>query len=513
MFICLYLIVSYYFRNLQIYSMKLNKFLWNNYKETEQGKKAIELFANGTTIDILSNYFIGNIGKGATDFIDNLKEFSTSPKLPNKLNKESAESLYNEIIKNGFSIKIENDIIKEFKPEKINFLHIIPTISTWLFYKFPDFFKPYFYRSKFQLLTQIADTFGIELPEVPLKRYKEKRLKYYWELCQVFQKFQTENEMTAFEFCAFLYDFAPCYIKQNQTIETELPQATQVWLVGGDQGGQDFEFLDNYKAGNTSFWQGNVDTKRGDIIIMYCLAPRSCIHSIWRATKDGIADPFFHYYSSIYISEGIKVSPITINELKSDEYFSNHPLVRKNLQGVSGYSFTSEDYNRILHLVEKKGTKINSLPKLYSPIFNSNDNLEIERDVEIQLIEPLLKELGYTEQHWERQLTVRMGRGERNFPDYAFLTNKEKNYEIANMLIEAKFWIKNNKELEETFKQVYSYGLRLSAKILVIADKFAIWIYEKQNDSFDRTKYIKKFWKELEQTDEFNNIKKLIGRK
>lgn len=246
---------------------------------------------------------------------------------------------------------------------------------------------------------------------------------------------------------------------------------------------------------------------------MYCLAPRSYIHSIWRATKDGIADPFFHYYSSIYISEGIKVEPISLNELKSDEYFSKHPLVRKNLQGVSGYSFTSEDYKRILYLVEKKGTNKNLLPQLYSPTFNSNEKLEIERDVEIHLIEPFLKELGYNEQHWIRQLTVRMGRGERNFPDYAFLTKKEKNYEIASMLIESKFWIKNNKELEETFKQVYSYGLRLSAKVIVIADKDAIWIYEKQNDSFDRTKYIKKFWKELEKPDEFNNIKKIIGRK
>jgi hypothetical protein len=153
------------------------------------------------------------------------------------------------------------------------------------------------------------------------------------------------------------------------------------------------------------------------------------------------------------------------------------------------------------------------LPQLYSPTFNSNEKLEIERDVEIHLIEPFLKELGYNEQHWIRQLTVRMGRGERNFPDYAFLTKKEKNYEIASMLIESKFWIKNNKELEETFKQVYSYGLRLSAKVIVIADKDAIWIYEKQNDSFDRTKYIKKFWKELEKPDEFNNIKKIIGRK
>lgn len=495
--------------------MKLNKFLWNNYKETEQGKQTIELFTNGETV-ILLNKYLGSFPLGETDtanFIDDLNNFSVWPKISNELNNESAELLFDEIIKNGFALKYKEDELENYKPDNFDFLHLIPVISTWLFYKFPYFFKPYYLTSKFQLLTQIADTFGIELPEVPLKRYKEKRLQYYWKLCETFLKFQVENEMSPYEFCAFLYDFAPKYLEQTQSLANELPQPTQVWLVGGNQGGGDFEFLDNYQKGNTSFWQGNIDTKRGDIIIMYCLSPRSCIHSIWRATKDGIADPFFHFYSSIDISEGIKVAPITLKELKADKYFSKHPLVRKNLQGVNGYSFNSEDYKRVQDLIMKNGGNTTNLPQLYSPAFSSNQTLKVERDVELTLIEPFLKELGYTELDWERQLIVRMGHRERNFPDYVFLSNKEKNYEIASMLIEAKYWIKNNKELEETFKQVYSYGLRLSAKILILADKDAIWIYEKQNESFDRTKYIKKYWKELEQPDNFRNIKKLIGRK
>jgi Type I restriction enzyme R protein N terminus (HSDR_N) len=496
--------------------MKLNKFLWDNYKETETAKQVIELFTNGNSIDILNSFntTFPHENSDSAFFIDDLCNFLISPIVPLELNFEMAKKLFEELTTTGFTLKYNNEEeLDIYSPDEIDFLNLVPIISTWLFFKFPDFFKPYFFRTKFQVLTQIADAFDIELPEVPLKRYKAERVQYYWKLCDIFLIFQEENEMTAYEFCAFLYDFAPKYISQNQSNGIELPKPTQVWLVGGDQGGDDFEFLDNYEKGNTSFWQGNVDTKKGDIIIMYCLAPRSCIHSIWRATKDGIADPFFHFYSSIEISEGVKVEPISIHELKTDEYFSKHPLVRKNLQGVNGYSFNSEDYRQLQNLLEKKGTQAKSLPQLYSPIFNSNNNLEIERDVEIHLIEPFLKELGYSEEHWQRQLTVRMGRGERNFPDYAFLTNKEKNYEIASMLIEAKYWIKNNKELEETFKQVYSYGLRLSAKVLVIADKDAIWIYEKLNESFDRTKYIKKFWKEIEQADEFANIKRIIGRK
>ena len=70
--------------------------------------------------------------------------------------------------------------------------------------------------------------------------------------------------------------------------------------------------------------------------------------------------PIFHYYSSIYINEGIKVSPISIHELKADEYFSKQPIGWKNLQGVSGYSFSSEDYNQLLELLKKKGTNIDA---------------------------------------------------------------------------------------------------------------------------------------------------------
>jgi hypothetical protein len=105
-----------------------------------------------------------------------------------------------------------------------------------------------------------------------------------------------------------------------------------------------------------------------------------------------------------------------------------------------------------------------------------------------------------------------MGRGEGNFPDYAFLTDQTQGFEKASMLIESKFWIRNHRELEDTFKQVWSYGQRLSANKLVIADKDAIWIYDKKQDAFERTRYLKLFWKELENPDTFNKLKKLIGK-
>ncbi len=106
---------------------------------------------------------------------------------------------------------------------------------------------------------------------------------------------------------------------------------TQVWCTGGDKSGGVFKLLDEATPADTPFWQGNEETKRGDILVMYYLSPRTYIHSIWRATADGINAPFFHYYTSIYIGQGQKVAPVSIHELKANPHFSQNPLVKKNL--------------------------------------------------------------------------------------------------------------------------------------------------------------------------------------
>lgn len=491
--------------------MKFNQYLWSNYSKTKEGVETIGLFEKGTPAEIVAKY------GSHEDFPESLfQDFVSNAVFVSKSgnpDKDLYAVVFENIIENGILFKDDKgkgSSLEYFLVEDL--LSLMPIISIVLYRKCAPYFKPYFFKNRFDQLAAIADNFEIELPKIPLKRYKKDRVLYYLELLKVFAQFQDSNSLTDAEMCAFLYDFAPKYLGSHEKLENELPQPTQVWLVGGDKFGGDFEYLDNPVPGQSHYWQGNIDTKRGDIIIMYCLAPRSSIHSIWRATADGTADPFFHFYSSIYIGEGQKVEPIHLNELKSDPYFGSHPLVRKNFQGVNGYSFSSIDYNAILSMLEKKGQDINVLPKLYSPQFDSDANLANERDVEIHLIEPFLLKLGYAEKDWVRQLSVRMGRGERNFPDYTFLAKKEKGFETAFLIIEAKYHIKNNAELEETFRQTWSYALRLSAKTLVLADKNAVWIYQKQNDSFDRSRYVKKYWKELEALDVFMKISKLLGK-
>ena len=101
-----------------------------------------------------------------------------------------------------------------------------------------------------------------------------------------------------------------------------------------------------------------------------------------------------------------------------------------------------------MEILKEKEVNVSSLPSL--PFWNEPNlvDLENEKDVELTLLEPLLKKLGFQEKDWLRQMTLRMGRGERVFPDYAIFANNHKGEEQAQFIWEAKYRIANKKQLE-----------------------------------------------------------------
>ncbi|HBR12196.1 MAG TPA: restriction endonuclease subunit R [Chryseobacterium sp.] len=490
--------------------MELNKFIWNNYKESKDGQDVIYFFEHKEFDEILSK-FVDEKNKDLEDYNNILNAFSYCEFEfdEEKDLVEKAKNLFKFFIENGLILEDEEGEFPFFEKEEYDFLlDIIEPYSLYLFDVFPDYFFPYFFKLEFAKLQKICDTFNVNIPKVPLRKNKEERLNFYLELCDVFFEFRKNNNLNPFEFCAFLYDFAPKYIG-FENIE-DLPEPTNIWLCGGAK--NDYPYLLKANSRTTYFWQGNEDTKRGDIVVMYSLSPQSNIEFVCRAINDGVRDPFFHYYGSITLGHIDKVKPIHISQIKNDEHLKNLPIVKKNLQGVNGTPINNEDYQRILHLLEEKGENISRLPKFSIVDFKPNFDCINERDVEIKIVEPFLQKINYSEKDWLRQFSVRMGRGERNYPDYVFFAETNKGYEKAKMLLETKFVIKNNKDLEDTFQQAHSYALRLESQKIVICDKDFIWIYSRKNDSFDRTKYLKFNWQEINNPDIYNQIKKLIGK-
>lgn len=491
--------------------MELNQFIWNNYKESKEGKEAIKLFEEGYLDEILSKFAVDK-NKDLDYYLNILVDIIDYAVIPNEI---QLKDLYLHILDKGLK-GLDNE-----KGEKFDIFHseeydfiisAIEPLSLALF-TFKEegeesFYIPYFFFMNFAKLQKIADTFNVELPKVPLKKDKRERALYYLEFCNLWNEFRKQNHLTIFELCAFLYDFAPKFIGEEK--EQKLPEPTNIWLCGGAK--DDYLYLIEAKRETTYFWQGNQDTLKGDIILMYCLSPKSSIEFVCRAVNDGVRDPFFHYYGSITLGHIQHIKPITLAEIKTDEHLKELPIVRKNFQGVNGTRLHNEDYTRILEILKEKGEDISRLPKLSSANFTPNQNCKNEREVEVKIVEPFLNDLNYSENDWVRQLPVRMGRGERNFPDYVFFAETKKGYERGKMILETKFYIKSNAELEETFQQAQSYALRLSAEKIVICDKDFIWIYTKKNNNFDRTKYLKYNWQEMNNPEIFNIVKREIGK-
>ena len=281
--------------------------------------------------------------------------------------------------------------------------------------------------------------------------------------------------------------------------------------MGGINDNGDFEFLDQADQHTTARWQGNVETRRGDVVLMWCVTPRSYLHSIWRALDDGFADPFFYFYNSMRIGRCTRLPPVCFKEFMDNPVLATNKSVRAHFQGAGGKPFPLEDYLVLLELLKNKGCETSSLPVPPPHAFAFGERLENERDVEIQLVEPLLTQLGYSASEWLRQMPLRMGRGERNYPDYAVEPNLGRGEESASFLIETKYEIATKQQLEDAFIQGKSYALRLQALAFVLAAKEGIWLY-RQADGFSAERYQHWTWQEIEHPDRFHELAAELGR-
>lgn len=156
-------------------------------------------------------------------------------------------------------------------------------------------------------------------------------------------------------------------------------------------------------------------------------------------------------------------------------------------------------------MVETKGMDISVLPQIENNDFAGNQEIKNERDVERYLIEPLLEKLEYTEEDWVRQMTLRMGRGEKVYPDYCIGAIEKRGEEKAKMIIEAKYKIIN---LHKDFSQARSYTLRLQVKKFILESLEGIWIFEpNSNGDYIFEKNHRFNWNELQNPDIFYNFK------
>ena len=508
--------------------MLFNTYIWGLYTQSDQGQANIEKFSTISSEMLeeqfgLGEYFWQLDGDdeqfwGTNELRFNLSSLIEAFAAKREINDwETARRLYGELLEAGIPLLHTNTAGVELGffcwgkagGREADWVNIIEEMSFGLYLAHPDFFLPYLFQNKFYQFQKLCEAYAIPLPPVPGKRDMKARIFYYLQINQALQEFRQLRCLSPAEMCAFLYDFAlNALMKQD----AELPEPSKVWLIAGGTGENgDFDFLDTCTADSISHWQGNIDTRRGDILLMYCVSPRSYIHSIWRATTDGFYDPFFFYHTTIWIGSPSKTVPVTFKEMKEHPLLSQKGAIRSHFQGASGKAFTVQEYQSILEIMANKGQDITLLPVIRRTTFLPDVELLSERDVELKLIEPFLRRIGYTETDWIRQMPVSMGRGERNYPDYVFSAETKKGEEKARMLIESKFHIRTRRELTDAYCQAKSYALRLQAEIMAVAAVEGFWIYKDKN-GFSMDNIFYKDWKELEDPDILREVQKLLGK-
>lgn len=489
--------------------MQFTRFVFDNYLQTDEGREALQFFKS------FPKYVTeGDPNNTIKRFVDNLLLIPLANEWYHFDQAFPQEVMYNDF--EEFSEDVINRIRQTLVEDGGTFRDIledIPNFSVSLYAESQQFAFPYLYPVHFFRIQEICDILGILLPPLPAKTRYEDKCLFYLKLCKVFYEFRCQFQLSPDEFCVLLYCFAQHFL--SNPLCDELPTPLKSYIVGANSG-IDEEYLRTISPMSVRYWQGNIETKLGDIILMYELSPKSQIGSVWRAITPGYDDPFRYYSGVIWIAHPTSIPPITLNELRENPVWSQKGLVKANMQGVAGRPCSQEEYTALLDILRHKNFDISLLPTLTNGAPNIDILLLNERDVEIYLLEPFLKRLGLNERDWIRQMPLRMGRGIRYYPDYVIHADTERGNEKGAIVCEAKFRIPNNKQLKEDFFQAKSYARRLDCLGLILASCEGVWLSLAQDDyNFEKLLFLG--WGELVNPDIFSGFKieldKLLKRR
>ncbi len=384
------------------------------------------------------------------------------------------------------------------------FINSMAYFTTLLCFSNPKRYIPYYFQYNFNIFKIITEQFEISLPPLPLKRNYKERFYYYEKICETLSEFRKENNLSPYELYAFLYDFAPNYVGGIKSyIVRDLPNPSSAFFIGSSP--KDL-FL-NYDSDIVTPWQCNPDTKAGDMIAMYLTSPTSAVDSIWRSVSVGFNDPFFWYYRCTYIGQPKQISPVSLDQMRSDPILGKMAIIKKNMQGVNGVELLPSQYNRLLELGKSNALQLDDA-------FDHNSyGIYVERDVEKQLVNPLILKLGYGEEDYVSQLQIRVGNN--NFvliPDYVLLPIVENGHYTAFGIIEVKYSISSCKMLNDVKIQVRSYAKQLGAEYAVIASKEGLWLTARTDD-YEKVIFETNFDKLASDLDVFSQLRKLIGHR
>lgn len=492
----------------------INEFVWNLYLKSG-GQDVVDMFRHNLTEDFTTEYVDAVKDMHLYYCASRNKVEDTSEQLMalvEELSKDNGKDVSDEADDGDYDIEaILNDTWNDYsvdsdKDDRVfaSFIGGLAYTSTLLAVLYPEDMVPYYFVINYNVLEKIAASFDIKLPNIPAKKDYKGRFYHYGELCKAFKAFRESNGWDLYEFCAFLYDFAPKYIGGiDSYIVKDLPEPKSAYFIGG--GGDNADATAEDEPDNICLWQCSPSTRAGDMIVMYLRTPISAISSVWRSVSIGFNDPFFYYYRCTYIGRPVKVKRISLDKIKADKVLGAMPIVNKNMQGINGVELMPSEYNHILGISRCKE------PKLEYSAVDADGEYPNEKEVEDQVIKPFLKELGYYEGDYVQQLYVEIGNHNNTLiPDFVLMPDDRGAYKRAFAIVEVKRSITKEKELEDALTQARSYALLLRVKYAVVASQEGLWILSDKDEYSDVVNQYK--WTETKDDDVLYKIRKMIGK-
>ena len=484
--------------------MTMNKNIWNWYKNTDDYRSLVKLF-DPEDGDTMTKYYEvadfmkekglfteidpSQIGDNCVDFMLNFSHQGFA--FPEEMTREWYEDYVNRSELRYIEYKDDGSFEFDGSPKGLlvrsgdfRDKNACVCFISICFYFTHCFFKPMLCQSTFHLIVRNCERLGIELPEYPRARDYKAFMMWYYDFCEALNAFQDGNDLSDAELCACLYGFASGMGDEEPA--AGMPKPINVWMTGAS--GEDYDHLEKLDPGY-NLWACNENTRRGDIVVIYATSPHSHIHSIWRANSEGVFNPFDYYQARTHIADGVKVPHISLKEMKDDPVFGKLPMLNNNLQGLNGKRLPAWAYQRLLEMIGERGGDLSLVPVLYETHDWNPGEIRLEKDVEEKILIPCLKDLGYTERDWTRQLSQKAGRSEKAIPDFAFFPHGEVHAENAPLVIEAKLRIGSERERMEAYKQARSYAKMLDSEMLGICDQERLVLFRRnERKEFDYTR-------------------------
>lgn len=345
----------------------------------------------------------------------------------------------------------------------------------------PNFFFPLNNELPHPRYENILRAFGIN-PETSLD---ESVLENAWSISDAILDFTKQHKLEPWQTWALIHDLGPRLLPSDPPFPID--PAPRIWISAA--GPDDFEAVDSHASTARAVWSANEKAQYGDLILMYCKAPRSSIVAIYRCMTDAYTDPLDRSWTGVWaeIGEKLVIPPLTFQEMRSDPMLSEWAMIKMQFQGLMKHAVPNDVWLRLVELVERKDAEAASRIRAYAGSAQGVRHLisapgEVSEQVfEDSTLIPLLARLGWRlGNNLERQveMSMKVGSGRPVLARADLVGYKGALGSAVEIVVESKRSIRTTVELEQAMLQAESYAGKLRCTRFAVAAPQGIWAFE-----------------------------------